>query len=84
MTQFIHSLSFTFIHFAQTPEKWNMQSLFFISTILAIVACVSSLLLLIAGLESWEEGSVFQEMGVGGLSYGQIITMMYMKVREST
>jgi H+-transporting ATPase len=60
----------------ETPEKWNMMALFFISSILASVACVSSLLLLLAGLESWEAGSVFQVWGIGGLSYGQIITMM--------
>ena len=65
------------------PEKWNMPVLFFISTVLASVACISSLLLLSAGLESWKDDSIFQQWGLGGLSYGQITTMIYLKVSVS-
>jgi H+-transporting ATPase len=68
---------------SKTPNKWNLPALFFVSSVLAGVALGSSLLLLWAGLDSWKEGSIFQETGLGGLRYGQIICMVYLKVSIS-
>jgi len=65
------------------PEKWNLPALFVVGSVLALVACVSSLLLLHFSLDSWREGSVYQEVGIGGLSYGQITTSIYLKVSIS-
>jgi H+-transporting ATPase len=67
----------------QTPEKWNRQALFATSTVLATVALISSLLLLGMMLSSWEANSLFQTSGLGGLSYGQITTAVYLKVSVS-
>ena len=67
----------------ETPEKWNLSVLFLISTVLAAVALGSSLLILAVTLESWEANGVFQKWGIGGLSYGQIITTIYLKVSIS-
>jgi H+-transporting ATPase len=67
----------------QTPEKWNLPALFLISSVLAAVACISSLLILGLALDSWTPGHLFQEWGVGGLSYGQITTTIYLKVSIS-
>eukprot|EP01036_Dinobryon_divergens_P031906 gene31906-41397_t len=50
---------------------------------LAGVACVSSLLLLKLSLESWQEGSFYQIIGLGGISYGQITTSIFLKVAVS-
>ncbi len=63
------------------PEKWNLPALFFISCILGGVACGSSLLLLWAGLDSWNPDGIFAKFGIPGLDYGKIITMIYLKVR---
>mmetsp|Transcript_27806 Transcript_27806/g.28050 ORF Transcript_27806/g.28050 Transcript_27806/m.28050 type:complete len:957 (+) Transcript_27806:147-3017(+) len=67
----------------QTPERWNMQVLFGVGGILALVALISSLLLLYWMLGSWHETSLFQSWGLGGLSYGQITTGIYLKVSVS-
>jgi H+-transporting ATPase len=66
-----------------TPEKWNLPALFLISGTMATVACFSSLLLLYFCLDSWTPHHVFQHWGVGGMSYGQIITTMYLKISVS-
>mmetsp|Transcript_29110 Transcript_29110/g.62712 ORF Transcript_29110/g.62712 Transcript_29110/m.62712 type:complete len:954 (+) Transcript_29110:166-3027(+) len=60
-----------------TPEKWNLPVLYLISSVLAAVACLSSLILLYIMLNSWNSGAF------GGLSYGQITTAIYLKVSIS-
>lgn len=65
------------------PSRWNIPVLFMISTMLAIIPCISSLVLLWAGLASWQDNGFFQISGLGGLSYGQITTMLYLKVSIS-
>jgi H+-transporting ATPase len=67
----------------QTPEKWNLTVLFIIGSVLAAVACLSSLLLLYWMLASWHQTSLFWAWGLGGMSYGQIITAIYLKVSVS-
>jgi len=66
-----------------TPEKWNLPVLFIISSVLAAVALLSSLLILWWSLDSWNPGSVYQVFGLGGLSYGQVTTTIYLKVSVS-
>jgi len=68
---------------SQVPEKWNKKALFLISSLLAGVALVSSLLLLFLMLDSWNKGSLFDSLGLGGVSYGQITTAVYLKVSIS-
>jgi H+-transporting ATPase len=67
----------------KVPETWNLPLLFLIGAILAFVALISSLLLLYFCLDSWNHGSFFQLIGIGGLSYGQITTSIYLKVAVS-
>ena len=66
-----------------TPAVWNLRVLFLIGTVLAGVACLSSLLLLKLSLESWQPDSVYQQLGLGGISYGQITTSIFLKVAVS-
>jgi H+-transporting ATPase len=65
------------------PNTWNLPVLFLISSVLAAVALASSLLLLYLVLDSWNEGSALKSMGIGEISYGQITTIMYLKVSIS-
>jgi H+-transporting ATPase len=65
------------------PEKWNLQSLYCVASVLAFVAMISSVLLLYFMLDSWTEGHLFDAMGIGGLSYGQIIASIYLKISIS-
>ena len=67
----------------QMPEKWNRRALFFLSTVMAVVALISSLLLLGLMIASWHPTSLFHTSGLGGLSYGQITTAVYLKVSVS-
>ena len=66
-----------------TPERWNMPVQYVVAAVLAAVSCLSSLLLLYLSLESWTPHHVYQAFGIGGLSYGQIITSIYLKVSIS-
>jgi H+-transporting ATPase len=65
---------------SDTPCKWNRYALFATSSVLAGVALISSLLLLGLMLSSWQENSLFQKWGLGGLSYGQIITAILFRL----
>jgi H+-transporting ATPase len=65
------------------PNTWNLPVLFLISSVLAAVALVSSLLLLYLVLDSWHEKSMLYRMGMAQLNYGQITTSMYLKVSIS-
>jgi H+-transporting ATPase len=60
-----------------TPEQWNLTVLYLVSSVLAGVALISSLILLYLCLDSWNNGFC------GGLSYGQITTAIYLKVSIS-
>ena len=66
-----------------TPAVWNLRVLFVVGIVLAGVACASSLLLLFFSLESWQPGSFYERIGLGGLSYGQITTSIFLKVAVS-
>ncbi len=66
-----------------TPTVWNLRVLFVIGIVLAGVACISSLLLLYLCLGSWHENSFFNLIGLGGISYGQITTSIFLKVAVS-
>jgi H+-transporting ATPase len=48
-----------------TPERWNVKFLFAIGSLLAAVACISSLILLKDLLESWDNGSTMDNLGLG-------------------
>lgn len=67
----------------QVPEKWNLPVVFVVSFVMAMVSCVSSLILLEMLLNSWNPSGVFQYLGLGGISYGQITTAIYLKVSVS-
>lgn len=65
------------------PNTWNLPVLFTVSSVLAGVALFSSLILLYICLDSWNDGSLFQNWNIGGLAYGQITTIIYLKVSIS-
>lgn len=61
------------------PEKWNLRQIFFMASVLGLVACLSSLLLLWMCLDAHNPGSAFQRMGLPAIEYGKIITLIYLK-----
>jgi len=62
------------------PDKWNLRVIFTIASVLGAVACLSSLLLLWACLESGHKGSLFRRMHLPPIPYAKIITLIYLKV----
>jgi H+-transporting ATPase len=66
-----------------TPAVWNLRVLFTVGIVLAGIACLSSLLLLYFSLDSWQPNSLYQTIGLGGISYGQITTSIFLKVAVS-
>lgn len=68
---------------SRRPQKWNLPALFLVSSVLAGVACVSSLLLLWGGLDSWNPDGWFQSWGIPPMEYGKVTAMIYLKVSVS-
>lgn len=68
---------------SKDPCKWNIPFLFVIGGILAAVACISSLILLNDMLLSWDRETTMWNLGLKQLSFGQIITGIYLKVSIS-
>ena len=66
-----------------TPPKWNLRFLFAMAAVQAGVAMISSLILLYILLSSWEEDSLLQLIGIGGISYGKVTAAVYLKVSVS-
>lgn len=68
---------------SKLPNVWNLRVVFTVASLLAFVALLSSLLILYWALDSNNPGSLFQKMGLPGVHYGQLSTMMYLKVSIS-
>ena len=63
------------------PERWNLRQIFTMASVLGLVACLSSLLLLGACLDAGRPGSAFARLGLPAIEYGKIITLIYLKAR---
>jgi len=79
----IISVAFDNVKSSVSPEKWDLPALFAISSSIGFVALISSLLLLQAGMNSNFVGGWFDTLGIPPLEYGQLMTMMYLKVSLS-
>jgi H+-transporting ATPase len=77
------SIGYDHVTPSKYPNVWNLPVLFTVASVLAFVALVSSIILLYFLLDSWNSGSVFQSVGLYGVSYGQVTTAMYLKVSIS-
>lgn len=65
------------------PNVWNLPVLFTVAAVLAAVALFSSLIILYICLDSWNSDNILYQWGIGELQYGQITTIMYLKVSIS-
>ena len=79
------SIGYDTVNASALPQRWNLPVLFTIAAALGFIALVSSLLILHVGLDSWNPDGFFQYItGLDvGLHYGQITTMVYLKVSIS-
>jgi H+-transporting ATPase len=78
-TQPIHPRNTT----QHNTNRWNLRVLFTVASALGGVACASSLFLLYIALDSWNPAGVWAKLGLAGLSYGQVTSMVYLKVSIS-
>jgi H+-transporting ATPase len=65
---------------SKTPERWVLPVIFMVAAALGAIACLSSLLLVWWCLDSHSPHGVFGSLGIGGLKYGQITNVMFLKV----
>ena len=77
------SIGYDNVNPSTTPDKWNLKVLFTVSAALGGVACLSSLFLLYIALDSWNPTGFWASMGMAPLSYGQVTSMIYLKVSIS-
>jgi H+-transporting ATPase len=77
------TIAYDYAKASETPNRWNLPALFMASSVLGLVSCLSSLLLLYFVLDSWNPDGFFQKLGLSGVQYGQVITSVYLKVSVS-
>jgi len=65
------------------PERWVLPIIFMVASSLGAIACLSSLLLLFCCLQSHDPDGLFGRWGIGGLKYGQIVNVLFLKVAVS-
>lgn len=68
---------------SKQPERWILPVIFTVAISLGAIACLSSLILLYFCLTSWETNNLFHALGLGGLKYGQIVNVIFLKVAVS-
>jgi len=64
------------------PDMWNLSSIFFMSFVLGMIVCGSSLLLLDAAMSADKSRNLFGAFDID-LDFGQIMSAMYLKVSIS-
>jgi len=81
------AIGYDHVNTSQHPETWNLPVRFLVSGVLGAVAFGSSILILYGALDSWTPNSWFQQLQITstglGLQYGQVTTMIYLKVSVS-
>jgi H+-transporting ATPase len=78
----IISIAYDNVQSSKNPEVWNLRAVSVVSTVLGMVACVSSVILLHWALDSKNPTSLFHKMGVD-LEFGEVMAVMYLKVSLS-
>lgn len=77
------TIAYDYATASDTPNKWNIPALFVTSSVLGMVSCLSSLLVLFILLDSHNPDGFFAKVGMSGVDYGQITTAIYLKVSVS-
>jgi H+-transporting ATPase len=82
----IISIAYDQVTVSKKPEKWNLPIIFIISTLQGGVAYVSSLIALLVSLNNLninEPNPLISAFGVQSFSYGELLTVIYLKVAVS-
>jgi H+-transporting ATPase len=65
------------------PEKWDLNILYIVSSAIGLTALASSVLLLSSALSSVDPTSTWSQLGLPAMSYGEIQTLIYLKISLS-
>ena len=79
----IISISYDNVEASIMPEKWDLNILYVVSTCIGGVELISSLWLLHMALRSNLPDSTFSRIGISGLAFGQIQTLLYLQLALS-
>lgn len=77
------TIAYDYAEASMTPCHWNIPAIMITSTVLGMVSCLSSLLILWILLTSHDPNGMFHKFGIGAVEYGQITTAIYLKVSVS-
>ena len=82
----IISIAYDRVTVSKKPEKWNLPLVFANACLLGGIAFISSIILLLMGMNNMENNSgdsILKAFGIKSTSYGEVLTMLYMKVSLS-
>jgi len=80
----IISVAYDNVEASKLPQSWNLPILYWISSVIGLIALISSIVLLQLGLDSSKGGNNgLCAFGIDALNYGEIQTMMYLKISLS-
>jgi len=80
----IISVAYDHVEAGASPAKWNLSSLYVVSTAIGVSALAGSLVILHLALQCSDPQSVWRRsLGLPQLSYTQIQTVMYLKISLS-
>merc|ERR1740117_2237700 len=80
----IISVAYDNVEASLMPQAWDLKILYWTSSVIGLIALISSIILLHLGLESAAGGTNgLCAFGIGAMEYGEIQTMMYLKISLS-
>merc|ERR1712195_146779 len=80
----IISVAYDNVEASIEQQGWDLKILYWTSSVIGLIALISSIILLHLGLESAAGGtSGLCAFGIGAMEYGEIQTMMYLKISLS-
>lgn len=79
----IISVAYDNVHASMMPEKWDLNILYIVSSAIGMTALASSVLMLSSALQSGDPESTWRQLGLPAMSYGEIQTLIYLKISLS-
>lgn len=79
----IISVAYDNVDASLKPQSWDLKTLYWTSSVIGIIALISSIILLQLGLDGADGEGGLCAFGIGALNYGEIQTMMYLKISLS-
>jgi len=79
----IISVAYDNVEASLQPQYWDLKLLYWTSSVIGCVALISSVVLLDLALDGADDSGGLAVFGLGGLNFGEIQTLMYLKMSLS-